>query len=712
MAEKQLIVAIEGTAAMGPFWHTILTDYLEKIIRCFVGNELTGQKPSGANIELSLVVFNAHGSSSACLVQRSGWTRDMEMFLQWLSAIPFTGGGFSEAAIGEGLAEALMMFSLAPNGSQTQQNVDGQRHCILVAASNPYPLPTPVYRPQIQNLEQSENIEVQTENRLSDAETVAKSFAQCLVSLSVISPKQLPKLRGKRNARAADPSVDIKNPQFLVLLSENFMEARAALSRPGSLASNQSPVKMDTTSGPPVSGPPPTSIPSVNGSIMNRQPMPAGNIPTATVKVEPNTVTSMVSGPAFSHLPSVSRGASQAVPSLQTSSPSSTSQEMITNGDNVQEFKPTINGISQPPRPVGPAAANVSILNNLSQARQVMSSATLTGGSPIGLQTMGGTHMAMHMSNMISSGMASSGLPAAQNVFSSGQSTITSLAGSGTLAGTSQAVQNTALGSFTSATSNISGNSNLGISQPLANLQGAVSTGQSLPGMSQGNLSGAQMVQNGIGMNQNIMNGLGPSGISSGSGTMIPTPGMSQQVQAGIQSLGVTNSSAANMSLSQQTSGAMQSGQPKYMKVWEGNISGQRQGQPVFITRLEGYRNAAASETQYVGKADFLVFRALNQHGFLGQLQEKKLISGMLLRTSLHPSSSPKKIMMRLNFETKRSSNYYFLYTIAAAQRETPGCSSVSHVNPNQQDSIITKGASGWWKVKTKIQASEKDDAP
>ncbi|CAJ1932284.1 unnamed protein product [Sphenostylis stenocarpa] len=28
---------------------------------------------------------------------------------------------------------------------------------------------------------------------------------------------------------------------------------------------------------------------------------------------------------------------------------------------------------------------------------------------------------------------------------------------------------------------------------------------------------------------------------------------------------------------------------------------------------------------QYVGKADFLVFRAMNSHGFLGQLQEKKL---------------------------------------------------------------------------------------
>jgi mediator of RNA polymerase II transcription subunit 25 len=28
---------------------------------------------------------------------------------------------------------------------------------------------------------------------------------------------------------------------------------------------------------------------------------------------------------------------------------------------------------------------------------------------------------------------------------------------------------------------------------------------------------------------------------------------------------------------------------------------------------------------QYVGKADFLVFRAMSQHGFLGQLQDKKL---------------------------------------------------------------------------------------
>lgn len=45
-------------------------------------------------------------------MQRSGWTRDVDNFLQWLSAIPFSGGGFNDAAIAEGLSEALMVCSL------------------------------------------------------------------------------------------------------------------------------------------------------------------------------------------------------------------------------------------------------------------------------------------------------------------------------------------------------------------------------------------------------------------------------------------------------------------------------------------------------------------------------------------------------------------------------------------------------------------------
>ena len=49
---------------------------------------------------------------AACLVQQSGWTRDLDIFLQWLSLIPFAGGGFSDVATAEGLAEALMVSSV------------------------------------------------------------------------------------------------------------------------------------------------------------------------------------------------------------------------------------------------------------------------------------------------------------------------------------------------------------------------------------------------------------------------------------------------------------------------------------------------------------------------------------------------------------------------------------------------------------------------
>jgi mediator of RNA polymerase II transcription subunit 25 len=255
----------------------------------------------------------------------------------------------------------------------------------------------------------------------------------------------------------------------------------------------------------------------------------------------------VTSGPAFSHNPSVPRATSTGlgVPSLQTSSPSSVSQDIMTSNENAMDTKPIVSML-QPIRPVNPAQANVSILNN-PQVRQVMA---LSGGTSRGLQTMGQTPVAMHMSNMISSGTTSSG-PTGQNVFSSGPSVITS---SGSLTASAQVGQNSGLASLTSATSNSSPNT--GISQPIANLQGGVSMGQQVPAMNPGNLSGAQMVQGGVNMNQNVINGPGQSGVSSVTGAMIPTPGIPQHVQSGMQSL-------ANNA--QQTA----SSQSKYMKVWE-----------------------------------------------------------------------------------------------------------------------------------------------
>ena len=77
------------------------------------------------------------------------------------------------------------MFPNSQSGDPNQQNVDMHQHCILVAASNPYPLQTPIYVPQLQNLEQSETIESFPGNCLYDAEAVAKAFPQvfCFIYL-------------------------------------------------------------------------------------------------------------------------------------------------------------------------------------------------------------------------------------------------------------------------------------------------------------------------------------------------------------------------------------------------------------------------------------------------------------------------------------------------------------------------------------------------
>ncbi|KAK3133060.1 hypothetical protein QOZ80_6AG0531550 [Eleusine coracana subsp. coracana] len=535
-AERQLVVAVEGTAALGPYWSTIVADYVEKIVRSFCASEVPGQKLAGAPPELALVVFHTHGPYSAFGVRRSGWTKDMDAFLSWLSGIAFSGGGFSEAATCEGLAEALTILQGGLNTAQNHQNHEAQKHCILVSASNPYPLPTPVYCLPIQSTDHKENNESSKEPSIADAEKVAKSFAQCSVSLSVISPKQLPTLKaiynaGKRNPRAADPSIDhAKNPHFLVLLSENFIEARTALSRPlhGNLVPNQNITKMDSAPSVTMPGPASNANPSVNGTMMGRQPV-VGGITTANVKVEPATIPAMASAPTFSHITPISNMTSQGVSALQSSSPSLISQEATIVNDSVHEQKP-----------------NIGLLDLDNQL----------------------------VLNKCSMGM-----------------------------------------------------------------------GQSMPPIAQGGLmSGSQSGQGGISGNQNVMSGLGTTTMSSAP-AMMPTPGMAQQ--AGVNSLGVTNSAAMNMPIGQHPN-AQQPQPSKYVKIWEGTLSGQRQVQPVFICKLEGYRSGTASETlaadwpetmqivrliaqehmnnkQYVGKADFLVFRTLNQHGFLGKLQEKKL---------------------------------------------------------------------------------------
>ncbi|XP_024528500.1 mediator of RNA polymerase II transcription subunit 25 [Selaginella moellendorffii] len=119
----------------------------------------------GATLEMALVVFRGHDSYSGCLLQRSGRTPSLELFQLWLSSIDFSGGGFGEVAVAEGLAEALVPPS----------NQASQRHCILVAASNPH---------RLQSLIRGADAKP-GHWWLADAETVSRAFSQCHISLSV-----------------------------------------------------------------------------------------------------------------------------------------------------------------------------------------------------------------------------------------------------------------------------------------------------------------------------------------------------------------------------------------------------------------------------------------------------------------------------------------------------------------------------------------------
>lgn len=86
-----------------------------------------------------------------------------------------------------------------------------------------------------------------------------------MILVKLTCPNFLLLKQGKHDPRANDLPIDnAKNPHFLVLLSENFLEARAAFNRAGvpSSASNQNPVKMDMAPITSVTGPPPTSMPS------------------------------------------------------------------------------------------------------------------------------------------------------------------------------------------------------------------------------------------------------------------------------------------------------------------------------------------------------------------------------------------------------------------------------------------------------------------
>ncbi|XP_057479583.1 mediator of RNA polymerase II transcription subunit 25-like isoform X2 [Actinidia eriantha] len=239
MAEKRLIIVVDSSAEMGPHWQTILSDYLQRIIRYFDGNASMSQGIYGTKSMFGLIVYGSQGTCNDSLVQPRGWTSDVDTFLQWLSGLSFTSaGGYDEAALAKGLSSALMMIEATRTGNEAQ--LFGKKHCILVTSSNSFPNLNPVPQQNNRVSGYGEISAAQIEGFLSDAATVAKSFIQSSVSLSVISPKQSSWLReiynaGNLHKQTAESAVtDNKNLDYLILLSNNFIEAHAALNQQSS----------------------------------------------------------------------------------------------------------------------------------------------------------------------------------------------------------------------------------------------------------------------------------------------------------------------------------------------------------------------------------------------------------------------------------------------------------------------------------------------
>ncbi|XP_071733383.1 mediator of RNA polymerase II transcription subunit 25-like isoform X2 [Rutidosis leptorrhynchoides] len=178
--KKQVVFVVEGTAALGRYWHSILNNYVCNIIRIFRDNGSSSEdEESLNNADFAVVVFKAAGGSSATLsLHNSKWTNDANCAMKWLCTINFNSDAvFSDTATAHGLYQALMMFH---SSNERSPNGHLQKHCILIATCNPDSSP-----------------------HFLD---VVKLFQQSNVSLSSIYESKLPKQRAIWNVGEVNPS--------------------------------------------------------------------------------------------------------------------------------------------------------------------------------------------------------------------------------------------------------------------------------------------------------------------------------------------------------------------------------------------------------------------------------------------------------------------------------------------------------------------------
>ncbi|CAL5186528.1 unnamed protein product [Lathyrus oleraceus] len=223
--KRWLNIVVDGNKAMEQYWTDIVSNYLEKIVRCFIGERQDHEN------YLGLVFYNAN-SELGYDMQFMNWTKDVNRYMENLSHLSFNGNDLNQSSMAEGLAEALVMYPKPCDTMTEREYYNAERHCILVAPGDPVPKTMPVCVPMIQR---AQVIGQRLQACQIDFLEVAKKCVPLAVSLSVITPNPVPifgaifNLGNNVLTLSNAPISSYSTGQLTILLSKNFREAHKAL---------------------------------------------------------------------------------------------------------------------------------------------------------------------------------------------------------------------------------------------------------------------------------------------------------------------------------------------------------------------------------------------------------------------------------------------------------------------------------------------------
>ncbi|XP_055008750.1 mediator of RNA polymerase II transcription subunit 25 isoform X2 [Boleophthalmus pectinirostris] len=175
-----VVFVIEGTANLGPYFESLMKNYILPAIEYFNGGPPAETDFGGdyGGTQYGLVVFNTVDCAPESYVQCHAPTSSAFEFVSWIKSIQFMGGGAESCSlIAEGLSVALQLF----DDFKKMREQIGQTHkvCVLLCNSPPYLLPA------VESVSYTGHT----------ADSLVKIIRDKGIHFSVVAPRKLPALR-------------------------------------------------------------------------------------------------------------------------------------------------------------------------------------------------------------------------------------------------------------------------------------------------------------------------------------------------------------------------------------------------------------------------------------------------------------------------------------------------------------------------------------